>query len=278
MGKALVSRLSRNHSTFWTYFQSGSQSDHSSRLLDIRNQRDVKVLFKEVQPDIVYHLAYHMDDLEGSIVEGTWHVLKERAELNRPCRFIFVSTDAVFDGETPPYGETHEPHPVFPYGKAKKAAERMVLDHGGNVVRISLVYGLIHQDPRTKILLEGLRSGRFQYPYFEDEVRSPIFVDDLCEAFVELGEGKADNHRILHVAGPEGLNRHEFAKRILECYGYRKIEIPKGLLSESGFVRPRDVTLDIRLAKSLLDTRFRNVEEVREALVPQNRAFKRSFN
>jgi dTDP-4-dehydrorhamnose reductase len=179
----------------------------------------------------------------------------------RPGRFIFASTDMVFDGEAAAYREGDEPRPIFEYGRAKRDAEIRVLSGGGTVVRISLVYGWNPMDPRTSALLEGLRTGRFPHSYFSDEIRCPIFVDDLAEALVELAEGAAREESILHLAGPEPVSRHQFARRVAEALGLDAEIIPRARLREASLVRPADLSLDVSLACTCLATPLRGLDE-----------------
>ena len=211
---------------------------------------------------MVFHLAYDLRDLEGTVVRGTENLLAAREKYCCECGFIYVSTDAVFDGESGPYGEEDVPTPIWEYGRVKRQAEVAVLTAGGTVVRNSLVYGFDPLDPRTEELKEGLESGNFEYPYFEDEIRCPIHVEDLCGALMELGEMGQDAPQILHVAGPEVVTRYDFAVRLARRMGYDPERVPKGRLSEAGTVRPRDLTLDTSLSQAILRARMRPLEEV----------------
>ena len=202
-----------------------------------------------------------MNDLEGCIVAGTKNLLQARNERCSTSRFIFISTDAVFDGENGPYKESDVPAPIWPYGVAKRKAEVVVLAAGGIVVRTSLVYGFEPMDPRTAVLKRGLETGNFSYPYFLDEIRCPVLVDDLCDALAEIGEDALKNE-IIHVAGPVSLNRFDFAALLARYFGYDRSRVPGGLLSESRLVRPRDLSLDTGLARRILKTRLRAPAEL----------------
>ena len=129
-------------------------------------------------------------------------------------------------------------------------------------MRTSLVYGFEPIDPRTAVLKRGLETGNFSYPYFSDEIRCPVFVSDLCDALAEIGEGVLENEQIIHVAGPEPLNRFDFAMGLARFLGYDGQKIPCGLLSESRQVRPRNLSLDTGLARQVLKTRLRAPDDV----------------
>lgn len=42
---------------------------------------------------------------------------------------IYISTDYVFDGRNPPYGENDTPNPLNMYGKSKLRGEEEILRH-----------------------------------------------------------------------------------------------------------------------------------------------------
>lgn len=43
--------------------------------------------------------------------------------------FLYISTDYVFDGRNPPYGEDDSPNPLNVYGRSKLEGEREALRH-----------------------------------------------------------------------------------------------------------------------------------------------------
>ena len=67
-----------------------------------------------------------------------------RAAAGRGAKFVFISTDYVFDGKTPPYKENAIPNPINVYGLTKLIAERIVLQHCPDalIIRVSILYGI----------------------------------------------------------------------------------------------------------------------------------------
>ena len=262
VGRVLCEKLAGVCQVWGTFFRSRASFKGSRLHLDVRDSEMFEDVLHQVEPDIIFYLACDFNDIEGSIVIGTDHLLDAR-EISCPAsRFVYISSDAVFDGESGPYGESDIPRLVWPYGVAKRKAEIKVLAAGGTVVRTSLIYGFDPIDPRTAVLKRGLETGNFSYPYFSDEIRCPVFVEDLSDALAEIGEGVLKNEQVIHVAGPEPMTRLDFAMRLAQYFGYDESKIPWGLLSESRMNRPRDLSMDTRLARRILKTKLRKLEDV----------------
>lgn len=257
LGRSLCRRLSDVCQVWGTFFRSNVAFAGTRVHLDVSDRDEATDLLRRIDPDVIFYLVCDFNDIEGSIVIGASNLLDAREICCPTSRFIYISSDAVFDGESGPYEESDIPRPIWPYGVAKREAEIKVLAAGGVIVRTSLIYGFDPMDPRTAVLKRGLETGNFSYPYFSDEIRCPVFVNDLCDALWEIGKGVLKNKQIINVAGPEAINRFDFAVRLARYLGYDRSKIPSGRLSESRLKRPRDLSLDTRLARRILKTKLR---------------------
>jgi dTDP-4-dehydrorhamnose reductase len=217
----------------------------------------------------VIHTAADMRSplaMQEVIVEGTRHVAAGAAAVG--AHLIHLSSDMVFDGERGPYDETDPPEAVTPYGQAKAAAERAVIDlcPGAAIVRTSLIYGFEPADPRTVWVVDSVRRGK-PITLFTDELRSPVWVDQLAAALLELAAARESG--IWHLAGPQPLSRYEFGERLVRAYGLDPAGIRPGLSRESGLHRPRDCRLDVRKAQEGLCSPLWGVERVLAHVGPQ---------
>ena len=227
---------------------------------NLSDQNLVERLIDEEQPDAIIHCAALAQTnqcehdphaaSQGNVI-ATANLL---SAMDADTRFIFLSTDLVFDGLQGDYRETDPAHPMHQYGKTKYEAERLTLDLAENtaVVRTALVYG--PDAPRKSCFLgwmhEGCRKG--ELTLFEDEFRTPIFVDDLSDLLIDLIESKYCG--LLHAAGPERLSRYDFGLKFCKVYGYDPKVIAKRKLSDLTLdvYRSPDVSMDISLAKKIL--------------------------
>ena len=228
--------------------------------LDITDGDAVNALLQQLQPAAVIHAAYRKSgrDAEAITATGAGHVARAAAAIG--ARLVHISTDMVLDGEHPPYDESAPPAPVHDYGRAKAAAEALVrrVTPAAAIVRTSLVCRLDPPDPATHWVVDSLRSGQ-QITLFTDEVRCPIWLEDLADALLELATN--DFSGVLNVSGPQALNRYEMGVHLARCHGLDPAGIRPGLSSQGAIRRPRNLTLDTSLARQVLRTPLRSFDE-----------------
>ncbi len=263
LGRHLLALLRKQGLEVWaTFLRNPVSMESNARFLDIRDSAQVSRLLTELEPQVIFHLAYDMQDLEGSVVQGTRNLLAAWETLGGGRRFFYLSTDMVFDGENPPYGEEDSPRPITSYGRAKLKAEAMALQAGAHVLRTSLVYGLNPPDPRTQSLMKGFRTGAFDYPYFEDEIRSAVFIEELCAAMAQMVLTHSPLPPVLHIAGSHSVSRYFLACLLARAMCLDPQQVPRARLRESPTPRPKDLTLKVSLASKLLGWSPRSAQEL----------------
>ncbi len=220
--------------------------------------------WNEVRPQVVIHTAAlaSLDEcqrhprLARQINVDSTRQLVERAE-QAGARFLFISTDIVFDGEKGNYREEDPPNPLNVYGRTKAEAERWVLENHSNalVIRPALFYGksLNGRGSFTEIMFEKLQQGE-EVKLFTDEYRTPVLVNDLSRAVWELAFH--EYRGILHLGGSQRLSRYEMGRLLCEMYRFSPDLLIPTLSRETRFVAPRplDVSLDISRARRLIRT------------------------
>ena len=239
-------------------------------------------LVDRVSPDAIVHTAAmadirtceHQPDLARRInVEATQLLAQWCAE--RGARFIFISTDQVFDGGRSWSREDDPANPIHVYGQSKFEAEAAIdtLNSRSTIARLSLVYG--HSPGRrsaSEQIVGALRAGE-RPKLFTDEYRTPIFVEDVASAIVELLHA-AKALPIIHLAGPDRVSRFEFGLAVAGAFGLDASQID-GLRQDEVDLqppRPKDLSLDTSLARRLLRTPLRPVHAGLYALATQRMA------
>jgi len=229
-------------------------------------------LFQAIKPDAVIHTAAVADiDFGESNRELAKQVNVEMTRIlaslanESGCRFVFCSTDTVFDGEHAPYHEDDQPVPVNFYARTKVEAEKIVrgLEIQTVIARLSLVVGLPLLGAGNSLLarmLAAFKDSRL-VTVPEREVRTPVDVITVGLSLLELAAGNQEG--IFHIAGNDRLNRVEIARRIATQFGFdSKLIMPQEPEAMRGrAIRPRDVSLDNAKARAHLKTPMRSFDE-----------------
>ena len=160
-------------------------------------------------------------------------------------RFLFASTDMVFDGARAPYGETDEACPPSVYGRSKLAGELETHRYERTlVVRIPLLYGrpAVPRATTFSRQIAALRAGE-ALKLFTDEFRTPAWLGDVARALIGLARN--DYEGLIHLAGPERMSRYAMAASFARFSG---VENPcltpiSRLEFEAPEPRPADLSL-----------------------------------
>lgn len=211
--------------------------------LDISDRDATLEHITSLEPDIVIHTAAGRDPNRWAVIaNGSAHVALAAARVG--ARMLHVSTDAVFGGDKGPYDESALPSPVNLYGSAKAAAETAVKETA-LIVRISLVLG---GGQHERLVHKGA-------PHYTNALRSPIHVNDLARALVELAA--SDLTGVVHLRGADDLSRYELARLIAFRDGLDPDAVPAATAA-------KNYPLDTRLRS----TRWRVLPGAREFLRP----------
>ncbi len=199
------------------------------------------------------------------------------------CRFVFISTDMVFDGRRGNYGESDAPSPINWYGRTKvEAEERVLAAHPEALVaRMALIYGFPYFRDHGGSFLSWL-VGRLEQgqpaPLFTDQFRTPVEVGEAAQAVLALAGAGAKG--IVHIAGSERLDRLTFGRYVCESFGYDPALLQRTVMAEipSQAPRPRDLSLQTGRLQQLLGRRLSGCREGLARLSREYSAGNRPFS
>lgn len=219
-------------------------------------------LIDEVGPDAVFYPAGFtwVDGCErdrakayGANLEQPLTVAKAAAEAG--ARFVYFSTDYVFDGKAGPYAEADPVNPLSVYAQAKRDAEDALEAAVGDrllTARTCWVFGPERQGKNFAYqLIRNLMQGK-STPCPSDQVSSPSYGPDVARAVLALTEAGASG--MVHVVGPEVMDRVAFARGIAHAFGLDPSLIVGRPTAEiaQGAPRPLDSGLKIDRLESVL--------------------------
>lgn len=259
LGRRLLQMMPESYEVHYTFFKNSGIEGANGRFLDMREPSAVCQYIHSLNPDVILHLAgsNRGDEMASVIRKGADGVVAGAQATN--ARLIHLSTDSIFDGLNPPYGEAALPSPVNEYGRAKADAEKIIQTYPNHViVRTSLVYGLDEIDHGTRWMIESLSSNK-PITLFANQVRNPVWRDTLAAACVELIS--AYFMGVMNIAGNQPLTRAAFAIRMLTYWqrGNRNLITIQNSQKDRW---PLDCQLQLQLVSKRLNTPMLGVDEV----------------
>lgn len=176
--------------------------------LDLNNGEQITRILADYKPDLVVHCAAftavdgaeEQSDLAFRINrDATAHLADAAAE--RDAKFIYISTDFVFNGEkNRAYTEEDEIEPVCVYGESKAAGEEVLRKSGADhlILRTSWVFSS-HGSNFVKTIVR-FAAERESLNVVCDQIGAPTYAADLAGAILyfirnsEMIEGSDTYH------------------------------------------------------------------------------------
>jgi dTDP-4-dehydrorhamnose reductase len=238
--------------------------------IDLTDHESVSAALDRIKPDLIVHCAAATDvewcekhpDLAKAINEDATVYLAQKAiDLN--AKFVFTSTDSVFDGKTGNYSESDTPAPLNSYASGKVRTEQAVSEINPDALLIrSYFYG--HSPAGNRSLLEWVLvralSGD-EVPGFTDSYFSPIGVLDFADALdAALTAGSSG---FLHLGSKNAISKYEFARLVMESNNCDMSLLKPITVDEIGLSanRPRNTSLNVDLLEKLMGRSVPTVEQ-----------------
>ncbi|OLC69685.1 MAG: dTDP-4-dehydrorhamnose reductase [Gemmatimonadetes bacterium 13_1_40CM_4_69_8] len=235
--------------------------------------------FERLKPAIVINsAAFHQvdhceeDPSEAYRVNAVGALLAARAAKAVGARYLYVSTDYVFDGNRQPgtaYVEDDQVAPLNVYGASKAAGEQLVAQalEKHLVVRVSSLFGVAGARGKGGNFIETiLKKAREGGPLkvVNDQWMTPTYTADASAAILRLALG--DARGVVHVTNPEQCTWHAFASEAVSLTG---LGVPVEATSVAAFPskvrRPRNSALRTGRLASLLGAPLRPWREALRA-------------
>src|SRR3989344_4101630 len=206
--------LSKNHEII-----EGGRTNEEEFKLDATNKDQVRDFLLKHQPDIVLDtvaltssvqcenntgLAENLNYLTAKNISETCHEVD--------AYMVFMSSSYLFDGEKGNYKETDETKPINEYARTKIMAEKEVLKNPKSIIlRVDVMYGYNGKNKKNGVF-DMILSGNPIKLRQPDQLRQPIFVDDVPRIMIELIRNNQTG--IFHLAGPNRITMIDFLKNL----------------------------------------------------------------
>lgn len=238
---------------------------------DLTNEDQVHELIQVHKPEVIVHCAAERrpDVVEHSSeaalnlnVHSTAVLAKEAASCG--AFLVYISTDYVFDGRNPPYGEDDSPNPLNLYGRSKMEGEREAARHCPDsvVLRVPVLFGEVERVTESAVtcLWNSVLDSSETCSLDHTQQRFPTSTRDVAQVCSNI----CSRHRqdpsirgVFHFSGKEQMTKYEIAKAIAEAFELPSDHIvPLTEAPPGGASRP----MNARLACSRLELLGLSVE------------------
>jgi dTDP-4-dehydrorhamnose reductase len=167
----------------------------------------------------------------------------------RSLRFLYVSTDAVFDGVKGNYVETDAPNPLSVYGRTKRMAELGVkAAHPHALIVRPNLFGWSVSGDRSlaEAFCNNLAAGKKMRGY-TDRTFCPLLANDLAEIFLNLLDQNLKG--IFHAVASNAVSKYDFGEAVAQRFGLDASLIEPALGADAVEAAPRAANLSLKSSK-----------------------------
>lgn len=230
-----------------------SSSDAGWQRLDLTDADAVRSTIEGFVPDVIIHagsigsvdFAEKNREISHAVNVGATQTVCDAAK-DCGAKVIFISSNAVFDGNNPPYEEADPTCPVNYYGELKVDGEQITLnsDPSNAVVRPILMYGWPNEGRRGNLVtfwLSKLEAGE-EIIAVNDVWSKPLWVDDAAKTCWATVDG--DHTGIFNICGGERVTLHDLAVAVAKTFGHDPELVKEVPSSHFGDIanRPKDTS------------------------------------
>lgn len=239
-------------------FESGrlphsNKIDRNKLVADLTDYNIVKKYIVKNKIRTIIHTAgeSNVDSVEKNVLSGVNSNLMSTINLVEIAKeldlfLIFLSSNAIFDGNSPPYEETSIPNPVNKYGVIKLACETIIRNKLENycIVRPILTYGWNFNNTRINpviFTIQNLRIGK-KIKMVDDIYENPVYVHQVVEVIWKIVNLKYIG--VINISGGSTVNRYELACEVANIFNLNRtlIESCSNSYFQNLAPRPKNTT------------------------------------
>ena len=286
LGRALVREFKKQSrfTVIGTAFNRASTDLVKLDLLDFGSVSKFLILHK---PDFIIHAAAErrpdvcQNDPEKTRVlniHATGNIARVASQIK--SWMLYISTNYVFDGVSPPYTPNSATNPLNLYGESKLEGERTMWQNAvsGGSLRLPILYGKVETlDESSVTQIAKAVVGRLEVEIDDWAIRYPTFVGDVAYVCHQILEYRSQNpgfNGTYHWSGDQPITKYRMAHIMAEVWEVDVDHIIPAKYPPAGAPRPRNCQLDCSDLESLgIGKRTKFVEATRIALASIDGAF-----
>lgn len=225
----------------------------NTRVGDLLDPAFLDAVLSSFVPDVLIHCAGTTDvdtcqkapDAAMKFNAGLTRELVQRVSAS--CRFVYISTDSIFHGDSQFWKETDAPSPCNVHGATKLEGEREAAKHTDHLILRTNFYGWSSGRKKTSAewMFNAIRNGE-AITLFDDFFFTPIYAADMVPLVSMLIERKARG--VFHTAGRDRVSKYEFGETMAAAMGMPLMpsaNVSRGSLANAKLMAPRSSDISL---------------------------------
>ena len=235
--------------------------------VDLSRTEELPSVLDRLAPTVIIHAAAERrPDVSERDPAGTQRLnvgatatLAQWAAAQR-AYLIYISSDYVFDGTTPPYTPASPTRPINAYGQSKLDGELAVQAAGGEaaVLRVPILYGEVEsleESPVTVLAKNMLAASPGDTLKMENwATRYPTHTRDVAAVLCQMVARQLSHTGlcgVFHWSGDEPMTKYGMACAMAPLLRFDPARLAPDSAPPSGAPRPKDCHLDTAALEAL---------------------------
>ena len=227
---------------------------------DLSQTEQISAFLDRLAPTVILHTAAERrPDVSEKDPDGTQRLnvgatdaLAQWAAA-RGAFLVYISSDYVFDGTTPPYRPDDLPHPLNAYGQSKLDGEYAIRAAGCDaaILRVPILYGEVEtlDESSVTVLAKNMLNARpgAQLPMEHWATRYPTHTDDVAAVLRQIVTRRLTNPEfkgVFHWSGNEPMTKYDMACAFARVLPFDVTRLVADPAPPQGAPRPQNAHLD----------------------------------
>lgn len=254
----------------------------------INDVSSINTVIKSLLPDFIIHAAgmtsveaCEDDPDKANFVNGTLAGNMSKVAFDLGIKFVYISTDHLFDGNQSFVSEEAPLKPINSYGYSKALGEDLTLKNNPDslIIRSNFFgWGPHYRRSFSDLIIDSLKN-KVPVFLFKDVFFTPIYLGSLIKVLKQLVEKQMSG--IFNVVSCERISKYDFGLKIADYFQLDKQLVRESKISERMDLvkRPHDLSLANEKVKKIVGNKLGSVhEELSSLLIDQTSGLKCNIN
>lgn len=225
--------------------------------VELTDKHTLSEAVKAIQPDIIVHCAAYVD-VDGceKNKEYAYRLNVESTDIlasynPEGTKFIYVSTDSVFDGSKGNYIEYDKVNPTNYYAYTKLMGEKAALTKNkAAIILRTNIYGFhnIKGKSLAEWAIDNFSNGK-HIKGFDDIYFNPVYTKQLARFISSIVMSNSDYSGIINIGCNEQISKYKFLVLLAKAFGYDEAMIEPVSSDSIEFIAPRPKNTSLNVNK-----------------------------